>query len=234
MLSLLLIGFCFLSFAQDEIIKRDGTKIRSIVIEITRNNIKYRLFDQADGPIRNIDISEVFIVEYKDGKIESFEKKPVSVSYNTDYNSRDYFLGVGVGNSYGGFGIKGQYRTGGKVGFGAHIGVGYAPGGVVEDGKIKLVSGTPAMAVGLAFYPYKWLYIDAQAGVTDVETYSHYRYYNGGSQAVWGVSALVGGEWVWGEQTGFGFNTAIGSSLNFGTENNYYSLAMDLGFIIRF
>lgn len=234
MFTLLLVGLSFLSFAQDVIVKRDGSEIKSIVVEITRNNIKYRLFDQADGPIRNIDIAEVFIVEYKDGKIESFEKKPVSVSYNTDYNSRDYFIGVGVGNSYGGFGVKGQYRTGGNVGFGAHIGVGYMPGAVVEDGKIKLVSGTPGMAVGLSFYPYKWLYIDAQAGVTDIETYNHYGYYYGGNSAVWGVSALVGGDWVWGEKIGFGFNAAIGPSLNFGTENNYYGLAMDLGFIIRF
>lgn len=64
----------FSSFSQDVIMKRDGSKIDAKVVEITANTIKYRNFDQPEGPIRNILINDVQEIIYDDGSWEKFEK----------------------------------------------------------------------------------------------------------------------------------------------------------------
>jgi hypothetical protein len=69
---------------QDIIYRNDGTEIKSSVIEITIDVVKYKNFEQSDGPIRNVLISDVFMIIYKDGTREVFkvkneeEKKPVN------------------------------------------------------------------------------------------------------------------------------------------------------------
>lgn len=55
--------------------KKDGKKIDAKVIEITATTIKYRSWDQADGPIRNIEISEVKEIIYDDGTWDNFENR---------------------------------------------------------------------------------------------------------------------------------------------------------------
>ena len=66
----ILIGY--LSSAQDIIYKIDGNEIKAKILEIDQLNIKYRNFDQQQGPIRNIIKSEVFMIKYQDGSIEKF------------------------------------------------------------------------------------------------------------------------------------------------------------------
>jgi len=60
--------------AQDIIYKTDGTEIQSVVTEITADAIKYRNFNQPEGPTRNISIGDVFMIIYKDGTREVFKK----------------------------------------------------------------------------------------------------------------------------------------------------------------
>lgn len=82
--------FIFLSFSswsQDAIIKRDGTKIDAKVVEITATTIKYRNFDQPDGPIRNIAKNDVEEIIYSDGSWEKFEKNETTTT-QTDEPSR--------------------------------------------------------------------------------------------------------------------------------------------------
>ncbi len=67
------------SFAQDTITKTDGEKIEGKVIEITSSTIKYTRKSQPDGPIRNIELTEIQLIEYADGTKERFvqvESKP--------------------------------------------------------------------------------------------------------------------------------------------------------------
>lgn len=72
-LFLFLIGLLTnLIYAQDIIIKRNGDEIKSKILEITSETIKYKEFDFQDGPIRNINISDVFMVIYENGKREKF------------------------------------------------------------------------------------------------------------------------------------------------------------------
>ena len=63
------------SMAQDVILKKDGSEIQAKVLEITEFAIQYKNFDFQNGPIRNINISEVFMITYEDGKKEVFNKQ---------------------------------------------------------------------------------------------------------------------------------------------------------------
>lgn len=65
----------FQSFAQDAILKKDGSKIDAKVIEISSTTIKYRKWDQPDGPMRTIEIREVKEIIYNDGTWEKFDEE---------------------------------------------------------------------------------------------------------------------------------------------------------------
>ncbi|HNS16410.1 MAG TPA: porin family protein [Bacteroidales bacterium] len=69
--------------SQDTIYKKDGSDIKAKIIEIEENNIKYRSFDQLDGPIRNIYKSEISRIVYIDGTIEEFETEPPNQALQT-------------------------------------------------------------------------------------------------------------------------------------------------------
>jgi len=65
----------FSSMAQDVILKKDGSEISTKVLEITDQQIKYKDFDFQSGPIRNINISDVFMITYENGQKEVFNKQ---------------------------------------------------------------------------------------------------------------------------------------------------------------
>lgn len=60
------------AYAQDIIVKTDKSEIKSKVLEIAEDVIKYKQFDFLDGPTYNIKKAEVFMVIYKNGKRETF------------------------------------------------------------------------------------------------------------------------------------------------------------------
>ncbi len=251
---LLLIVFSSnISNAQDIIMKRNNDELKAKIIEITDENIKYKDFDYQDGPTRNIKVSEVFMILYENGKREKFnvtqsqtqeeavedviskneipENKVVTnESPKSDYDGKYFMLAIGYGNSYGGSGLRAQWRFGGIQGFGFHIGGGYLP-----DADVFLA------AAGIKYFPYKNLYINAQFGLIGNEEYYEsysdgYNYYsNYDENLLYGPSVLLGGDWNWGGRVGFGFNAGLGASYALNTE--YYDeimLAIDLGFVIRF
>lgn len=53
-----------LSQAQDIIIKQDKTEIKSKVSEITETTIKYKKWDNIDGPLYSLSKNEVFVIVY--------------------------------------------------------------------------------------------------------------------------------------------------------------------------
>jgi len=73
MLALLL--FASRVYSQEKIYLNDGTTIEARVTEIGENAIKYKLWDQPDGPIRNISSNDVSEIHYQDGKIEHFSSE---------------------------------------------------------------------------------------------------------------------------------------------------------------
>jgi len=60
--------------AQDVIYKNDGTEIKVKIIELTIETVKYKNFEQLEGPIRNILLSDVFMIIYEDGTKEVIKK----------------------------------------------------------------------------------------------------------------------------------------------------------------
>jgi len=238
-LFLLLVGLSSnLIFAQDIIVKQNGDEIKSKILEITSETIKYKEFEFQDGPTRNINISDVFMVIYENGKREKFTTTESQTSKedtknevsNNDYKGNYFMLGTGFGNSYGGLGLRAQWRMGGKQGFGIHAGAGYFPN-------------APILAsAGVKFFLYKNFYINTQFGLTGYETYYEINYQYGlisiaeRSHILYGPSFLVGGDWTWGSKVGYGFNAGLGITNNINANAVYFStiLALDLGFIIRF
>ena len=61
--------------AQDVIVKTDNSTILSKVEEITEESIKYRKWNNLDGPVYVISISEVIAINYSNGTMDTFEKK---------------------------------------------------------------------------------------------------------------------------------------------------------------
>ena len=237
--------------AQDIIVKQNGDEIKSKILEITSETIKYKEFDFQDGPTRNINISDIFMVIYSNGKREKFTTKESQTSKNDienevsnkgnksqtskkdtenevsskGYKGNYFMLGIGYGNSYGGGGLRVQWRMGGKQGFGIHAGAGYYPN-------------APILAsAGVKFFPYKDFYINTQFGLTGYEEHyysssSHYEY---DSHLLYGPSFLVGGDWTWGSKVGYGLNAGLGITYNINAEYiSSITLALDLGLIIRF
>lgn len=90
---LLMITVCYVN-AQDTIIKTDKTELKTTVIEITEDFIKYKLWDRKSGPLYNIRKSDVFMIIYASGEREFFEQKTTNAKSEikpkttvTNYNS---------------------------------------------------------------------------------------------------------------------------------------------------
>ena len=73
-LALFLLMLSSTLFAQDVIVKKDGSTILSKVYEIGKKEIKYKKFSNLNGPIYNISIKEVLSVNYENGEKDLFDK----------------------------------------------------------------------------------------------------------------------------------------------------------------
>ena len=61
--------------AQDVIVKTDNSTILSKVEEVSAESIKYRKWDNLDGPIYVLNISEVISINYSNGTMDTFKNK---------------------------------------------------------------------------------------------------------------------------------------------------------------
>ncbi len=68
----LLIFTAFTGYSQDQLFKKDNTKIDVKVLEISPNEIKYKLFTYQDGPTIIISKSDVALIIYQNGTHEAF------------------------------------------------------------------------------------------------------------------------------------------------------------------
>lgn len=105
-------GLGMITNAQDVILKKDGSEIEAKVLEITDQLIKYKEFDFQEGPIRNINISEVSTITYENGREEVFNKEDKSSKKQGAKKCvKEFVFGmdVGLGGSFAGFdGIKSE------------------------------------------------------------------------------------------------------------------------------
>jgi len=81
-------------FGQDIILLRTGEEIRAKVIEVTSTEVKYKRFDNQDGPNYVTSKSEIFMITYENGRKEVFDQQsPVNrPSVNIQPGVVDYNL----------------------------------------------------------------------------------------------------------------------------------------------
>lgn len=79
------------SFSQDLIIKKTGDEIKSKVLEVNSTEVKYKKFDNLNGPTFSLEKSDVFIIKYENGTKDVFnEEQPINnIKLNTTNSSTD-------------------------------------------------------------------------------------------------------------------------------------------------
>ncbi|MCP2044270.1 hypothetical protein [Pontibacter sp. HSC-36F09] len=69
--------FCFAGQAQDVLIKRNGDELEVKVLEINLQEVRYKCFDNLEGPIISIAKADVFMIKYENGtKVIMNESRP--------------------------------------------------------------------------------------------------------------------------------------------------------------
>lgn len=66
---MILTGICF---AQDVLVKKDGSTILAKVLKITETEVEYKDFNNQDGPTRVVSIANLQSINYQNGQKESF------------------------------------------------------------------------------------------------------------------------------------------------------------------
>jgi len=149
-------------------------------------------------------------------------------NYFSNRKNEYFSTAFGYGTSYGGFGLRADFRVGKKIGFGAHYGVGYFPfngGGFLTGGGVKL-------------YCYKGLYLNVQYGLVGIEKIT-LNVNNGNNvnhkeerYVLHGPSFLVGGDWFFGKHVGL--NAGLGFTKVINSVLIEFAMTMDIGIIIKY
>lgn len=74
---------CYNAFAQDLITKKDGTDVEAKVLEVTTNEVKYKLFNEPDGVTYTAKKSELLMIRYESGRKDIFSNS-VSDLYSSN------------------------------------------------------------------------------------------------------------------------------------------------------
>lgn len=73
----------FTASAQDVLTRRNGEELQVKVTEVTPTEVKYKLFDNPEGPVYTLPKSQVFSVQYQKGQKEVFpEQAPAAAGEN--------------------------------------------------------------------------------------------------------------------------------------------------------
>lgn len=83
-LPLLLIGV--LSYSQDKIVKKNGNSFDAKIVEVNASGITYKELDYLDGPTHSLNKSEIYQINYSNGKTEVLGK------YKTADDAKNFIL----------------------------------------------------------------------------------------------------------------------------------------------
>ncbi|MBK8369034.1 MAG: hypothetical protein IPL10_17080 [Bacteroidetes bacterium] len=75
-LTLLILSLSVIGFAQDQLFKKDNSKVDVKILEINTTEIKYKLFTYQDGPTITISKKEVALIIYQNGVHEVINSTP--------------------------------------------------------------------------------------------------------------------------------------------------------------
>src|SRR5688500_716753 len=76
LISFIFVSAGFKAFCQDTIYKTNGTEIQAKILEITSSEIKYKRFDNLQGPTIYMPKAEVFMIKYENGTKEIINQQP--------------------------------------------------------------------------------------------------------------------------------------------------------------
>ena len=77
------------SFAQDIITKRDGSDIQAKVLEVSKSEVKYKAWDNLEGPTFILTASDVLIIRFENGTNHVMESVPQNRAYQGGYYTSD-------------------------------------------------------------------------------------------------------------------------------------------------
>ncbi|OFX88722.1 MAG: hypothetical protein A2W99_04440 [Bacteroidetes bacterium GWF2_33_16] len=77
LLTLLFFGLCNSIFAQDILLLKNGDELKVIVSEVSLDVIKYKKFENPDGPLYLIEKEKVAMITYKNGSKDVFSEMPI-------------------------------------------------------------------------------------------------------------------------------------------------------------
>lgn len=77
-------------YAQDVIVKKDGSTILSKVLEVNPNDVKYKKFSNQNGPTYTIDKSELMSINYQNGEHENFNNASTTPTTQASSSSARY------------------------------------------------------------------------------------------------------------------------------------------------
>jgi hypothetical protein len=116
LIKILLALYCFNAtalFAQDVITLKSGDEIKAKVQEIGTDNVKYKKYENLDGPVYTLMKSEIFMIKYENGEKDIF--KDVQPATSTSATSKDTPTGATL-SSNGVITIKdGTYFMNGEI-----------------------------------------------------------------------------------------------------------------------
>ena len=67
------------AFAQDMIVKKDFSVIKSKVIEVSSSIVKYKKYSNLEGPLYSIETKEIVAINYENGDKDIFESNQVPI-----------------------------------------------------------------------------------------------------------------------------------------------------------
>jgi len=74
---LTLLGLALTTKAQDQLFKKDNSKLLVKITEVSPDEIKYKLFNNLNGPIYVVNKSEVSLLIYENGQHEVINTAPM-------------------------------------------------------------------------------------------------------------------------------------------------------------
>lgn len=77
-------------YAQDIIVKKDGSTILSKVLEINTSDVKYKKSSNLNGPIYTIKISEIMSINYENGEKDDFRNSNSLLETKEDALSQNF------------------------------------------------------------------------------------------------------------------------------------------------
>ena len=87
-----------IAFSQDNIVLKNGDEINAKISEVGESNIKYKKFNNLDGPIYTKSKEEIFYIKYSNGEKEIFLDNVKNKSSNTNLNKKILISGRSIFN----------------------------------------------------------------------------------------------------------------------------------------